>query len=178
MNYAIAALVYIQNVKSLCDFHHSDVFQWSSQSLHIYHLCSFYSSPRNYYASPTSGEAYRDRQLTTNFEFWVEIFCVPTCFHVRILKSCLSLRTPRKQITLASSISYQSYRVVESEDFLGFRLHPINCSSSKYRLRLPTFLKPTPTPDSAFLKTRLRLQQFKKKNDSDSRLQLSQLWWV
>ena len=27
-----------------------------------------------YYASPTSGEAYRNRQLTTNFELWVEIF--------------------------------------------------------------------------------------------------------
>ena len=61
------------------------------------------------YASPSSGEAYRDRKLTTNFEFWVEIFCVPTCFHVRIPKPCLSVcssvRTPRKEITLASSIS-------------------------------------------------------------------------
>ena len=81
------------------------------------------------YASPTSGEAYRNRQLTTNFEFWVEIFCVPTCFHVRIPKPCLSVclsvrlsvcpsvclsvrlsvcpsvRTPRKEITIASSIS-------------------------------------------------------------------------
>ena len=46
----------------------------------------------NYYASPTSGEAYRDRRLTTNFELWVEIFCVPTCFHVRIPKPCLSVR--------------------------------------------------------------------------------------
>ena len=45
-----------------------------------------------HYASPTSGEAYRDRRLTTNFEFWVEIFCVPTCFHVRIPKPCLSVR--------------------------------------------------------------------------------------
>ena len=45
----------------------------------------------DFYASPTSGEAYRDRQLTTNFELWVEIFCVPTCFHVRIPKSCLSV---------------------------------------------------------------------------------------
>ena len=45
-----------------------------------------------YYASPSSGEAYRDRQLTTTFEFWVEIFCVPTCFHVRIPKPCLSVR--------------------------------------------------------------------------------------
>ena len=43
------------------------------------------------YASPTSGEAYRDRQLTTNFELWVEIFCVPTCFHMRIPKPCLSV---------------------------------------------------------------------------------------
>ena len=43
------------------------------------------------YASPTSGEAYRDRRLTTNFELWVEFFCVPTCFHKRIPKPCLSL---------------------------------------------------------------------------------------
>ena len=46
------------------------------------------------YASPTSGEAYRDRRLTTNFELWVEIFCVPTCFHVTIPKTvsvCLSV---------------------------------------------------------------------------------------
>ena len=43
------------------------------------------------YASPSSGEAYRDRRLTTNFEFWVEIFCVPTCFHMRIPKPCLSI---------------------------------------------------------------------------------------
>ena len=44
------------------------------------------------YASPTSGEAYRDWRLTTNFELWVEIFCVPTCFHKRIPKPCLSVR--------------------------------------------------------------------------------------
>ena len=43
----------------------------------------------NIYASPSSGKAYRDRQLITNFELWVEIFCVPTCFHVRIPKPCL-----------------------------------------------------------------------------------------
>ena len=35
---------------------------------------------------------------------------------------------------------------MESEDFLGFRLHPINCSSSKNQLRLQT-----PTP--YFIKT-------------------------
>ena len=45
-----------------------------------------------HYASPTSGKTYRDRRLTTNFELWVEIFCVPTCFHVRIPKPCLSVR--------------------------------------------------------------------------------------
>ena len=44
-----------------------------------------------HYASPTSWEAYRDRRLTTNFELWVEIFYVPTCFHVRIPKPCLSI---------------------------------------------------------------------------------------
>ena len=27
---------------------------------------------------------HKDRQLTTNFELWVEIFCVPTCFHMTI----------------------------------------------------------------------------------------------
>ena len=46
----------------------------------------------NYYASPSSEEAYRDRRLTTNFELWVKFFCVPTCFHVRIPKPCLSVR--------------------------------------------------------------------------------------
>ena len=35
--------------------------------------------------------AYRDRQLTPNFVFWVEIFCVPTCFHMRIPKLCPSV---------------------------------------------------------------------------------------
>ena len=43
------------------------------------------------YASPSSGEAYRDRRLTTNFELWVEIFCVPTSFHMRIPNPCLSV---------------------------------------------------------------------------------------
>ena len=48
---------------------------------------------------PTSGEAYRDRRLTTYFELWVEIFCVPTCFHMRIPKPCLSVRlsAPREK---------------------------------------------------------------------------------
>ena len=36
-----------------------------------------YCYPR--YASPSSGEAYRDRRLVTNFD--LKFFCVPTCFH-------------------------------------------------------------------------------------------------
>ena len=54
--------------------------------------CVYFISTLNtidIYASPTSGEAYRDRQLTTNFKFWVEIFCVLTCFHMRIPNPCL-----------------------------------------------------------------------------------------
>ena len=99
---------------------------WNASNINFTLCCTNSFSPRflryvdfmwlklfSYYASPTSGEAYRDRQLTTNFELWVEIFCVSTCFHVRIPKPCLSVRpsfrlsvrTPRKEITLASSIS-------------------------------------------------------------------------
>ena len=49
------------------------------------------SEKKYYYASPSSGETYRDRRLTNNFELWVEIFCVPTCFHMRIPEPCLSV---------------------------------------------------------------------------------------
>ena len=49
------------------------------------------SAWRIHYASPTSGEAYRDRWLPTNFELWFEIFYVPTCFHKRIPNPCLSV---------------------------------------------------------------------------------------
>ena len=42
------------------------------------HECVFFAF---YYASPSSGEAYRDRRLTTNFELWVEIFF---CLSVRL----------------------------------------------------------------------------------------------
>ena len=54
-------------------------------------LCIYLSIHNAYYASPTSGEAYRNRRLTTNFVLWVEIFCVPTCFHMRFPKPCLSV---------------------------------------------------------------------------------------
>ena len=63
---------------------------------------------------PVHGGAYRNRQLTTNFELWVEIFCVPTCFHMRIPKPCLSVRpsvhlsVPREKKS-AYLHQYQSY---------------------------------------------------------------------
>ena len=47
-----------------------------------------------------------DRQLTTNFKLWVEIFCVPTCFHVMIPKQCLSVPREMKSPWLRQ---YQSY---------------------------------------------------------------------
>ena len=48
--------------------------------------------------------------LTLNFELLVEFFfCVPTCFHTRIP---MSVRTPRKEITLALSISVISPTVI------------------------------------------------------------------
>ena len=48
------------------------------------------------FASPSSVDAYSDRRPTPNFELWVEIFCVLTCFHVRILKLCLSVPREKK----------------------------------------------------------------------------------
>ena len=55
------------------------------------HEFSIMRSQKCEYASLSSWEAYRDQQLTTNFEFWIEIFCVPTCFHMKIPKPCLSV---------------------------------------------------------------------------------------
>ena len=43
-----------------------------------------------------SVDAYGDRQLTLIFELRVEFFCVPTCFHVRIPKPCLSVPREKK----------------------------------------------------------------------------------
>ena len=67
----------------------------------------------NNYASSSSVDAYSDRLLTPNFELWVEIFCVPTCFYIRIPKPCLSVcpyvrpsvSTPQKVITQASFVT-------------------------------------------------------------------------
>ena len=66
---------------------HTFLHSWSYLPVQSY-SCSLRAF---YYASPSSGEAYRDRRLTTNFELWVEIFCVPTCFHMRFPKPCLSV---------------------------------------------------------------------------------------
>ena len=76
-----------------------------------------------YYASPSSGEAYRDRRLTINFELRVEVFCMPTCFHVRIPKPCLSvcpsicpsvcLSAPREKKS-SKLRQYQSYKLIDT----------------------------------------------------------------
>ena len=59
-----------------------------------------------FYASPLSGDAYSDRQLTLILNFELDFF---VCRHVSIWRFrnrvCLFIRTPRKGITLASSIS-------------------------------------------------------------------------
>ena len=64
----------------------------------------FFDARLDYYASPLSWEAYSNRQLTPYFELWFFFLCR----HVSI-NSCLSVRQsvciPRKEITLASSIS-------------------------------------------------------------------------
>ena len=95
-----------------------------------------------YYAFPSSGEAYRDRQLTTNFELWVEIFCVPTYFHVRIPKPCLSVRTPRKEITLASSISVLHWLVIDTSTERFSRVHNMGTKfffSKKFEIEFDLF---------------------------------------
>ena len=67
------------------------------------------------YASPSSGEAYRDQQLTPNFELWAEFFCVSTCFHrITTLKSCLRLSVPRKK----KSSWFRQYQSYSSEWYM------------------------------------------------------------
>ena len=69
-----------------------------------------------FYSSLSSGEAYSDRQLTTNFELWVEFFlCAYTSSYEdsNTVSVCTpSVRTPRNEITLASSISVLHYSLM------------------------------------------------------------------
>ena len=60
---------------------------------------------QNIYASLSSGEANRDRQLTTNFE--LKFLCADMfpCEDSKTVSVCPSVRTPRKEIAIASSIS-------------------------------------------------------------------------
>ena len=72
---------------------HADVAAIASYQF----FCGFRCNSAVYYASPTSGKEYRDRGLTTNFELWVLIFCVPTCFHMRIPKTVSICPHPEKR---------------------------------------------------------------------------------
>ena len=74
-----------------CHWHSLCRMSWINISKIIFSFLFEYYMFLMHPHSPSSGEAYRDRQLTTNFELWVEIFCVSTCFHVRIPKLCLSV---------------------------------------------------------------------------------------
>ena len=67
---------------------------------------SFLLLGKYFYASLSSEDACSDWQLTFNFELWIEIFCVPTCFHMRIPKLCLSVPQENKSPLLHP---YQSY---------------------------------------------------------------------
>ena len=72
----------------------------------------------DFYASPSSEDTYSDWHLNPNFELWVEIFCVPTCFHMRIPKLCLSVRTSRKEIRLIHQWKgFHEYYNMETEKF-------------------------------------------------------------
>ena len=98
-----------------------------------------------FYASPTSGKAYRDRRLTTNFEFWVEIFCVPTCFHMRIPKPCLSVCPHPKKRYHHSFVNISPTLIIDTSMERSSRvLHHGNPEiwfffSKKFEIRILTF---------------------------------------
>ena len=80
-----------------------------------------------YYASPSSGEAYRDRRLTINFELRVEVFCMPTCFHVRIPKPFLSVCPsicPSVCLSAHREKKDQSYKVIDTSMERSSRVLP------------------------------------------------------
>ena len=71
------------------------------------------------YASLSSGDAYSDRQLTLNIELWDGnfLFCVPTWFHMRIPKSCLSVPREKKSPYLREYQSYNSNWYINGKVF-------------------------------------------------------------
>ena len=98
-----------------------------------------------FYASLTSGEAYRDRRLTTNFELWVEIFCVPTCFHMRIPKPCLSVCPHPEKKNHHSFVNISPTLIIDTSMERSSRvLHHGNPKiwfffSKKFEIRILTF---------------------------------------
>ena len=104
------------------------------------------------YASPTSGDAYRDRRLTTYFELWVEIFCVPTCFHMRIPKPCLSVCPHSEKRYHHSFVNISPTLVIDtSMERLSRVLHHGNSKigfffSKKFEIRILTFDKELKSP--------------------------------
>ena len=68
----------------------------------LHHGISLFQVDRPYYAFPSSGDAHIDRQLAPNFELRDEIFCMPTCFHMRIPKPSLSAARKPKNLIIFS----------------------------------------------------------------------------
>ena len=80
---------YLDRIYNLCFFCEGSSIYWRLLKLMLIAVVNYVFLP--------SGDAYRDRRLTTNFELWVEIFCVltcVTCFHMRIPKLCLYPECP------------------------------------------------------------------------------------
>ena len=99
----------------------------------------------NYYASPSSGDAHSDRQLTPNFELWVEIFCVPTCIHMRIPKPCLSVCPyHEKSLQLRQYQSYISNWSINGKVFtstIAWKPQKLNFFSKKVEIEFWPVLK-------------------------------------
>ena len=88
--------------------------------------------------SPSSGDAYSDRQLTPNFELWVEIFCVPTVFLWEFQnRVCLSVLPREKKSPLFCQ--YQSYI---SEWYINGKVFTSNTAwKPKYLIFISTKVK-------------------------------------
>ena len=80
---------------------------WTWRCINSY-LVLVSRSTEHSYASPSSGEAYRDRQLTTNFELWVEKFFVHRHATIWGFQNPVCLSVPREQKS-PELRQYQSY---------------------------------------------------------------------